>query len=125
MAEPTTIARPYAEAAFKLADAQGKLAEWSAALANLAAGEMDVVRTGDARKTVGEIHEELLEAFADESRHLLEERVVGSAAEIDACLILGAGFPFFRGGITRYLDQAGVSQRVVGRPLAELGASAG
>jgi len=37
MAEPSTIARPYAEAAFRLADAQGKLADWSAALANLAA----------------------------------------------------------------------------------------
>ena len=37
MAEPSTIARPYAEAAFRLAEAQGKLAEWSAALANLAA----------------------------------------------------------------------------------------
>jgi F-type H+-transporting ATPase subunit delta len=41
MAEPTTIARPYADAAFKLADAQGKLAEWSAALANLAAVAAD------------------------------------------------------------------------------------
>jgi F-type H+-transporting ATPase subunit delta len=37
MAEPSTIARPYAEAAFRLADAQRKLAEWSTALANLAA----------------------------------------------------------------------------------------
>jgi F-type H+-transporting ATPase subunit delta len=36
VAEPSTIARPYAEAAFRLADAQGKLAEWSATLANLA-----------------------------------------------------------------------------------------
>ena len=36
MAEPSTIARPYAEAAFKLADAQGKLADWSATLGNLA-----------------------------------------------------------------------------------------
>jgi len=41
MAEPSTIARPYAEAAFKLADAQGKLADWSAALANLAAVAAD------------------------------------------------------------------------------------
>ncbi len=41
MAEPATIARPYAEAAFRLADAQGKLAEWSAALANLAAVAAD------------------------------------------------------------------------------------
>jgi F-type H+-transporting ATPase subunit delta len=41
VAEPSTIARPYAEAAFKLADAQGKLAEWSATLANLAAVAAD------------------------------------------------------------------------------------
>jgi F-type H+-transporting ATPase subunit delta len=41
MAEPSTIARPYAEAAFKLADAQGNLAEWSVALANLAAVAAD------------------------------------------------------------------------------------
>jgi F-type H+-transporting ATPase subunit delta len=36
MAEPSTIARPYAEAAYRLANDQGKLAEWSVALANLA-----------------------------------------------------------------------------------------
>ena len=41
MAEPSTIARPYAEAAFKLADAQGKLAEWSVTLANLSAVAAD------------------------------------------------------------------------------------
>jgi 3-hydroxyacyl-CoA dehydrogenase/enoyl-CoA hydratase/carnithine racemase len=93
----------------------------SPTLENLAAGELDVVRTGDERRTVEEIHERLLEALADEARHLLDEAVVGSAADIDACLILGAGFPFFRGGITKHLDQTGISQRVVGRPLAELG----
>ncbi|MBI2754471.1 MAG: F0F1 ATP synthase subunit delta [Betaproteobacteria bacterium] len=41
MAEPRTIARPYAEAAFRLADAQGKLADWSAALGNLSAVAVD------------------------------------------------------------------------------------
>lgn len=41
MAEPSTIARPYAEAAFRLADAKGALAEWSAALANLSAVAAD------------------------------------------------------------------------------------
>jgi F-type H+-transporting ATPase subunit delta len=41
MAEPSTIARPYAEAAFRLADAQGKLADWSATLANLSAVAAD------------------------------------------------------------------------------------
>ena len=41
MAEPSTIARPYAEAAFRLADAKGALADWSATLANLAAVATD------------------------------------------------------------------------------------
>ena len=36
MAEPSTLARPYAEAAFRLADAAGKRQEWSDMLANLA-----------------------------------------------------------------------------------------
>jgi F-type H+-transporting ATPase subunit delta len=46
LAEPSTIARPYAEAAYRLADAEGKLAEWSVALANLAAVAADArVRT--------------------------------------------------------------------------------
>lgn len=41
MAEPRTIARPYAEAVFSLADGAGKLPEWSAALVNLAAVAAD------------------------------------------------------------------------------------
>src|SRR6267143_1008452 len=41
MAEPSTIARPYAEAAFKLADAAGRLREWSEMLAALAAVAQD------------------------------------------------------------------------------------
>ena len=48
---------------------------------------------------------------------MIDEGVVATAAEIDAGLILGAGYPFFRGGITRHLDDTGVSQRVAGGPL--------
>jgi hypothetical protein len=36
-------------------------------------------------------------------------------------MLLGAGFPFFLGGITKHLDQTGVSERVLGSPLATLG----
>jgi 3-hydroxyacyl-CoA dehydrogenase/enoyl-CoA hydratase/carnithine racemase len=90
----------------------------SPTLERLAAGEPEVVVTGDDRRTVDEIHTAVLEALADEARRLLDEGVVGSAAEIDACMMLGAGFPFFRGGLTPYLDGEGVSQRVSGRPLS-------
>jgi F-type H+-transporting ATPase subunit delta len=37
MAEPSTVARPYAEAVFKLSEASGALAKWSEMLAALAA----------------------------------------------------------------------------------------
>jgi len=37
MAEPSTVARPYAEAAFRLADEKGELSRWSEMLASLAA----------------------------------------------------------------------------------------
>jgi len=41
MAEPSTVARPYAEAVFKLADAAGALAKWSEMLDALAAVAAD------------------------------------------------------------------------------------
>jgi 3-hydroxyacyl-CoA dehydrogenase len=93
----------------------------SATLESLAEGGTEPVVVEHAPKSVDEIHQAVLEAFADEARHILEEGVVAEAADIDTCLILGAGFPFWLGGITKHLDQTGVSERVVGRPLAELG----
>ena len=92
-------------------------------LESLAEGGEPVV-VEHAPRSVEEIHEAVLEALADEARHILEEGVVAEAADIDTCLILGAGFPFWLGGITKHLDQTGVSERVIGRPLAELGARA-
>jgi len=41
MAEPSTVARPYAEAAFKLADASGSLAKWSEMISGLATVSQD------------------------------------------------------------------------------------
>ena len=95
----------------------------SATLASLAEGGEPVV-VEHAPRTVDEIHQAVLEALADEARHILEEGVVAEAADIDTCLILGAGFPFWLGGITKHLDGTGVSERVIGRPLAEVGAAA-
>jgi len=91
----------------------------SATLASLAEGGEPVV-VEHAPRTVEEIHAAVLDALADEVRHMIEEGVVAEAADVDTCLILGAAYPFWLGGITKHLDQTGVSQRVVGRPLAEL-----
>src|SRR5262249_47010836 len=95
----------------------------SPSLESLAEGGEPVV-VENAPRSVDEIHREVLEALADEARHLLEDGVVAAAADIDACLILGAGYPFWHGGITKFLDQSGVSERVTGRRLSEIGALA-
>ena len=72
------------------------------------------------RRTDPRIAAAVLEALADEARHVLEEGVVAAAADVDTCMLLGAGFPFWLGGITKHLDQTGVSEHVAGRPLAEI-----
>jgi 3-hydroxyacyl-CoA dehydrogenase/enoyl-CoA hydratase/carnithine racemase len=93
----------------------------SPTLANFADGKDEIVLRGDARRTVEQIREDALTAVAEEVRHLLDEGVVASAADVDACLILGAGYPFFLGGITKHLDQTGISERLFGSTLAEYG----
>ena len=92
----------------------------SPALASIASGA-EPVATADNKRTVEEIRTAVLEAAADEIRHMLDEGVVGDPADVDACLILGAGYPFFLGGITKHLDQTGISERVVGGTLADYG----
>jgi len=91
----------------------------SPALAALAAGEQPEPLTARPRP-VEELTDEALSAMADEIGHLLDEGVVASAEDVDTCMLLGAGFPFFLGGITPYLDRTGISESVVGRPLAGL-----
>jgi 3-hydroxyacyl-CoA dehydrogenase/enoyl-CoA hydratase/carnithine racemase len=93
----------------------------SPTLAALASGDTEAIVVEHSPKPVEELTAAVLVALADEIRCLLEEGVVESAADVDACLILGAGFPFFLGGLTKHLDQTGVSQRVTGRSLAEIG----
>jgi hypothetical protein len=80
----------------------------SPALSSLAAGE-EPTPTGDARRSVEEIRRAVLEAAADEIRHMLDEGVVDSPADVDACLILGAGYPFFLGGLTKHIEQLGIA----------------
>jgi 3-hydroxyacyl-CoA dehydrogenase/enoyl-CoA hydratase/carnithine racemase len=81
----------------------------SPTLANYAAGKEEIVLAGDRRRSVDEIQEAVLDALADEIRHLLDEGVVGEPADVDTCLLLGAGWPFFLGGITPHLEQRGFS----------------
>jgi 3-hydroxyacyl-CoA dehydrogenase len=91
----------------------------SPTLDNYAAGRDEIVVRERAPRSVEEIHAAVLEALADEIRQLLDEGVVRSVEDVDTCLLLGAGFPFFRGGITPYLDRSGASERATGGTLAQ------
>jgi 3-hydroxyacyl-CoA dehydrogenase/enoyl-CoA hydratase/3-hydroxybutyryl-CoA epimerase/enoyl-CoA isomerase len=50
--------------------------------------------------------------MVNEVARCLEEGIVASAAEADMALIMGIGFPPFRGGACRYVDQIGVANYV-------------
>jgi len=95
----------------------------SPALAAIADGGEPVV-VEDAPRTREQIVEDVLEAVADEIHLLLEEGVVTEAADVDTGLLLGAGWPFFLGGITKHLDQLGMSERLFGHTFADLAAAA-
>jgi 3-hydroxyacyl-CoA dehydrogenase/enoyl-CoA hydratase/carnithine racemase len=61
-----------------------------------------------------EIFERVNLGLAKEVKLMLEEGVVGTAQDVDLCMIMGAGWPFHLGGITPYLDRTGASERAFG-----------
>lgn len=56
--------------------------------------------------------------MVNEASLILDEKLVASAGELDLAMIMGTGFPPFRGGLLRYADSLGAGQ-VVSR-LSEL-----
>jgi 3-hydroxyacyl-CoA dehydrogenase/enoyl-CoA hydratase/carnithine racemase len=103
---------------FGVSENLGRIAEAGVPL--LADGELSpqaaaLLKVGDTARTADEVREKALEALAEEIRLILDEGVVAEPQDVDLCLILGAGWPFHLGGITPYLDRAGVSERVTGR----------
>jgi 3-hydroxyacyl-CoA dehydrogenase/enoyl-CoA hydratase/3-hydroxybutyryl-CoA epimerase len=52
--------------------------------------------------------ERMLLAMINEASLILDEKIVASAGELDLAMIMGTGFPPFRGGLLRYADGLGV-----------------
>ncbi len=67
------------------------------------------------------MRERAVEALAQEIRLMLDEGVVQAVQDIDLCMVLGAGWPFWLGGISAHLDRAGVAERVTGSRFLPLG----
>jgi 3-hydroxyacyl-CoA dehydrogenase/enoyl-CoA hydratase/3-hydroxybutyryl-CoA epimerase len=76
-------------------------------------------RAADAKAVV----ERMTFAMINEAALILDERIVASAAELDLAMIMGTGFPPFRGGLLRYADALGLPY-VLAR-LDELSSRAG
>jgi 3-hydroxyacyl-CoA dehydrogenase / enoyl-CoA hydratase / 3-hydroxybutyryl-CoA epimerase / enoyl-CoA isomerase len=57
-----------------------------------------------------EITDRLFLPMLLEATRVLEERIVREAADVDMGLILGIGFPPFRGGILRWADTVGAQE---------------
>ncbi|MGY1814870.1 3-hydroxyacyl-CoA dehydrogenase NAD-binding domain-containing protein [Blastococcus sp. SYSU D00820] len=72
------------------------------------------IDAGDAPQSAEEVRDRAVRALAEEIRLMLDEGVVQAVQDIDLCMILGAGWPFWLGGISAYLDRAGVSEQVTG-----------
>ena len=72
--------------------------------------------TGSAQAPVGEaLLDRVLEGLAEEIALMLDADVVERVEDVDLALILGAGFPRHRGGITPYLDSSGAALSGAGR----------
>jgi len=56
----------------------------------------------------GEMRRRCLYSMVNEAARALEERVVASADDVDLAMIMGTGFPPFRGGLLRWADREGI-----------------
>ena len=61
--------------------------------------------------------------MVNEACRCIEEGVVDEPSQLDLAMIMGTGFPPFRGGLLRYADALGA--RVVHQKLSHLAAVAG
>ena len=74
-----------------------------------------LIHKGDLPSTAEQVRSRALTALAVEARMMLDEGVVSTAAEIDLCMLMGAGWPMHLGGILPYLDREGISEAACGQ----------
>jgi 3-hydroxyacyl-CoA dehydrogenase len=73
------------------------------------------IDAGNSPLTEEQVRANAERALAQEIGLMLDEGVVQAVQDIDLCMLLGAGWPFWLGGISAYLDRAGASEAVTGR----------
>ncbi len=63
--------------------------------------------------SLNEIRDRALANLAREADLILKEKIVAGTKEVDLAMITGAGWPFFMGGLTMYLDLTGIAPKVL------------
>lgn len=76
---------------------------------------LSLMSFGTNPSTADQVLRRVQDALAEEIGLMLDEGVVAGPEDVDLCMVLGAGWPLFLGGITPYLDRSGASERVNGR----------
>ncbi|MEO5314781.1 3-hydroxyacyl-CoA dehydrogenase NAD-binding domain-containing protein [Pseudarthrobacter sp. CC12] len=82
---------------------------------------LELLSFGSSPSTAEQVLHRVQDALAEEIGLMLDEGVVAGPEDIDLCMILGAGWPMFLGGITPYLDRVGASERVNGKRFLQPG----
>ncbi|MDH4249104.1 MAG: 3-hydroxyacyl-CoA dehydrogenase family protein, partial [Deltaproteobacteria bacterium] len=76
---------------------------------------MDILKPGVKGKkdlSAEDIVERMMLPMVVEASRCLEEGIVDTPVEVDMGLVLGLGFPPFRGGLLRYADSLGLATLV-------------
>jgi 3-hydroxyacyl-CoA dehydrogenase/enoyl-CoA hydratase/3-hydroxybutyryl-CoA epimerase len=72
------------------------------------------IRTKSAGKSIesNEMLERCLYLMINEAGRVLEEKMVKNARQLDMAMIMGTGFPPFRGGLLKHADKVGIKEIV-------------
>lgn len=108
MAEPSTLARPYAKAVFELARDENRLAEWSAVLAGLAAAVQDkqvasaIGHPAVGRGQLSDVLQQALGSASQQARNLL--RLLAEYDRLKLAPLIAAQFETLRADHERRVD---------------------
>ncbi len=76
-------------------------------------GIAELLSSGGSRSaSEEEIVAELIDPMVDEAARCLEEEIISDAEAVDLAMVMGTGFPPFRGGLLRHADSVGLESIV-------------
>ncbi len=91
-------------------DASGRKGDFNPKFINL--HNLVISKEKPDQATIQLLQDRMLLPMIDEAARCLEDKVVRKARELDLAMVVGAGFPAFRGGPLRFADQTGIAELI-------------